>query len=179
MRDRQPETRRRQGQTTRIPLAGEMAPDFTLVSTTSEHVRVSDYRGRLNLILVLCGKGDSDKVRSLLGQISKQYSEFTAEEAQVLAVVEGAEVQAEHLKQDQNLPFPVLMDPQSHAHNLARVLTPGSGASPVVLVLDRFGEVRHVCRVEESASADTAAILDWVRFINSECPECGVPEWPT
>jgi len=85
-----------------------MVPDFILVSTTRARVRISDYRGRRNLILVLCGKGDSDKIRSLLGQISKRYSEFATEEAQVLAVVQGAEFQAEHLKQSQSFPFPVL-----------------------------------------------------------------------
>ena len=30
-----------------------------------------------------------------------------------------------------------------------------------------------------SALPGAKEILDWLVFINIQCPECGVPEWPT
>ena len=46
-----------QGQTVRLPLAGEIMPHLTFVSASGERVRVFDYRRRRNLVLIFGGVG--------------------------------------------------------------------------------------------------------------------------
>lgn len=161
-----------QGQTVQLPVPGEIMPDFTLLSTGGESVRISDYRGRRNLILIFTGTGDCETVRRLLRQFSEIYSEFISEEAQVLAVVRGPSNRAEQLERSDALSFPVLADEDGHAHLRVGVLVPDQNCTIVVFVVDRYGETRHVFRAEESRVGLTPrGALDWIRYINLECPE--------
>lgn len=155
-----------------VPLVGEIVPDFALFSTGGARVRISDYRGKRNLALIFCGTGCSESVRSLLCQVSELYSEFVAEEAEVFAVVRGAGPEAEHLERSCALPFHVLVDKEKHAHDLFGAPSLGRDSLPVVCVVDRYGEVRHVLRgAQVQGSCAAQDILEWVRYINLECPE--------
>lgn len=166
------ESRDIKNQITPLPVPGEIMQDFTLGSTRGTRVRLSDYRGRRNVILVFSGRGNSEMIRGLLQQVSEQYPEFVSEEAQVLAVVQGAKSGAEHLEQNRDLPFLILTDEESLVHNMAGALKSGEDYTPVVYIIDRYGEIRHVFRSEQSGPVCTAVeILDWVRYINLECPE--------
>jgi hypothetical protein len=48
-----------------------------------------------------------------------------------------------------------------------------------VCIADRYGEVyfSEFCSDISCTSADN--VLEWLRFIESQCPECGVSEWPS
>lgn|SRR5574337_1306340 len=164
------ETDRRQDQTTGILLPGGMMPDLAFVSATGRRLRISDYRGRRNLVVVFCGNGKSNAARNLLEQIFRSYSEFESEEAQALAVVQAAGQPPGNFVQGGACPFPVLYDEGGHGHELAGVSAADSDA-PVVLVVDRFGEIRHAGRAGQPGSINAEDVLDWVRYINLECPE--------
>jgi hypothetical protein len=63
------------------------------------------------------------------------------------------------------------------AHETALVVTdePIAGLeAPAVLIADRWGEVQHVAGTgrPEAALPDAAALLEWLRFVQSQCPEC-------
>jgi len=46
-------------------------------------------------------------------------------------------------------------------------------------ITDRFGEVFAVYRAAEGqAMPSVREIVEWLSFINSQCPECSPPEWP-
>lgn len=155
-------------QTTRPPSVGEMMPDFALVSMNGSRVRISDYRGRRNLVLIFCVSGNSKETCSLLQDVSGRRSEFEGEEAQVLVIVLKTDDQAELRR---NLPFPVQQGEGDHAHELAGVDANEKDFRPVIYVVDRYGEIRHICRQEMPSCANVGAILEWVRYINLECPE--------
>jgi len=158
--------------TSQYPAPGEMMPDFELVATNDTHVRVSDYRGRRHLVLIFIGLGNSDTARDLLRRFSKQYAEFDREDAQVLVIVRGDKVRAENLGPDGSFPFPVLLDDGSRVHDMVGASKPEAECRPVVCLIDRYGEFRQEFRAEGLPAADTVeAILDWVRYINLECPE--------
>lgn len=154
--------------TNRFLSAGEMMPDFALVSMNGRRVRISDYRGRSNLVLVFCARGNSKETRSFLRQVFEQRWEFEGEEAQVLVIVRQSKDLSDILK---DLPFPVLRDKEGHAHDLAGVAANERNFRPVIYVVDRYGEIRHVCRAGDASHTGAGAILDWVRYINLECPE--------
>lgn len=154
------------------PLVGEIVPEFTLLSTAGAYVRASDYRGKRNLILIFCGAVNSASARRVVHQVSELNAEFVAEEAKVFAVVQGAGDEAEDLDGSCNPPFPILLDKDWHAHELFGVRSSEQHSLPAVCVVDRFGELRHVSRAAGSQpSGFVRDILEWVRYINLECPE--------
>lgn len=154
------------------PLVGQIIPEFTLLSTAGTCVRLSDYRGKRNLILIFCGAGDSASVRCVVRQVSELYGEFVAEEAEVFALVQGASDKAEDLERSCNPVFPVLPDQERRAHELFGVQSSERQRFPAVCIIDRFGELRDVSRPAESQRSSFARdILEWVRYINLECPE--------
>lgn len=155
-------------QATRPPSAGEMMPDCTLVSMNGKRIRVSDYRGRRNLVLIFCARDNSKEIRSFLRQVFEQRSEFEGQEVQMLVIVLDADEKSEFLL---NLPFQVVRDEKGHAHDLAGVAGNEKDFRPVVYVVDRYGEIQHVWRDIDASCANVATILDWVRYINLECPE--------
>jgi|YelNatPaOPRAMG01_1025707.scaffolds.fasta_scaffold38185_3 peroxiredoxin len=147
--------------------AGEIMPDFTLASNRGQFIRISDYRGRSNLVLIFCEDGKSEATRSFLRQASQRLFQFEDEEAELLAVV-----QAESLpEQFANLSFSALLDAKGHAHQLAGFAHGGELLPPLVYVIDRFGEIRSVFYSKETPEADVSSVLEWVRYINLECPE--------
>jgi len=154
------------------PLVGEIVPEITLLSTAGACIRASDYRGKRNLILIFCGAVNSAPVRRVVRQVSELYAEFEAEEAEVFAMVQGAGDEAEDLDRSCNPPFPILLDKDRHAHELFGVRSSQQHSLPAICVIDRFGEVRHVSRAAGSQPSGFARdILEWVRYINLECPE--------
>ncbi len=172
MLDTNPSLSRVQSPPAQIPVPGEIMPDLNLISTGRANVRISNYRSRRNLILIFSGTGYSETVRRLLRNFSEIYSEFVSEEAQVLAVVQGSRDRAEQLERSDAISFPVLADEDGHAHIRVGVLGPEQNCTPVVYVVDRYGEIRHVSRAEESRAGLTPGeALDWIRYINLECPE--------
>ena len=154
------------------PLVGEIVPELTLLSTAGASVRVSDYRSKRNLILIFCGAVNSASARRVVRRVSELYAEFVAEEAEVFAVVQGAGDEAEDLDGSCNPPFPILLDKDRHAHELFGIRSSEQHSLPAVCVVDRFGELRHVSRAAGSQPSGFARdILEWVRYINLECPE--------
>ncbi|WP_243028221.1 peroxiredoxin family protein [Thermus albus] len=74
------------------------------------------------------------------------------------------EAQAYLLSQEvRESPLPLLLDPEG---KLIQVI-PEQGA----LIADAFLEVYHLGPVR-----DAGEILEWVRFVGSQCPECVLPE---
>jgi hypothetical protein len=48
---------------------------------------------------------------------------------------------------------------------------------PAICISDRYGEVYFSAFFADTApSADN--VLEWLRYIEIQCPECGVSEWP-
>lgn len=155
-------------QTLEFPSVGELMIDFILFSMDGDRLRISDFRGRSNLVLIFCASGNSKETRNFLQEVSGLRSEFEGEEAQVLVIVLMSDDQAELHR---NLPFPVLQDENGYAHELAGVAVNKRDFRPVIYVIDRYGEIRHICRQGVPSCANAGAILEWVRYINLECPE--------
>lgn len=154
---------------------GDLLPDIALPLLDGRLIRLADYRGRSNLVIVLVGHGEDRNVLRLLDEMAAKHSEFAAEESAVLAIVskDGA------LKAESRWPFMVLADDEGRAHRLFDAVDTHGRLSPAVFVADRYGEIYATYRSEEGHGLpSTEEILRWLFFINSQCPECGVPDWP-
>lgn len=162
-----------------LPSKGRRLMDFELVSSGEEHVMLSDYRGRRNLVLIFCD--DSEECRNLLSALAARYQELRTQEAEVLAIVHLSSIQPREmkLKQRSALPYPVLSDPGGSTHQSVSARDAQGKDAAAVYVTDRFGEIFAIYRTLEGTRLPSVPdILSWLEFINSQCPECEAPEWP-
>jgi hypothetical protein len=115
---------------------------------------LADYRGLVNLVIVFAG----ENTRALLHDMAQQPRQFHNADSQVLVIAPGASEMPE-------TPFTVLIDEQ------ARLLTTLSPAC--VVIADRYEEI--ITRYADSPS--TADVLDYLEYLELQCPECGHIEW--
>lgn len=155
-----------------VPRIGYRLRDFMLRNSAGAEVRLSDYRGRSNLILIF---GTLSAQRSIvIGDLAAQYQSIREEQAEVLLI---SPTLVEEPQRPAQLPFPVLMDPGRQFYT-EYGLQPNRDLISGIFIADRFGELAASYVGSETANATPASILKWLEFINSQCPECEPPEWP-
>jgi peroxiredoxin len=161
------------------PAKGQLIRDFTLTSTLGQPISLSDYRGRSNLVLVFVGGGDSSPDLKILAEIAADYGRLIDEQTQVLAIMQCTQAKAVRIKEQANLPFPLLVDEDGRIHRPAGAADNYGHPATAIYITDRFGEVFAVYRAAEGHTMpDLQEIVTWLAFINSQCPECSSPEWP-
>jgi hypothetical protein len=47
-----------------------------------------------------------------------------------------------------------------------------------ICIADRYGEVYFSEFCSDTACTSADNVMEWLRFIEIQCPECGVAEWP-
>jgi peroxiredoxin len=161
-----------------IARRGEVLPGFMLPDIDGSSVSLESYRGRTNLVVVFAGQRmDESPLAVLLEELVARREEFTLEAAQVLVAVTSRPAA---VPQHGRWAFPVLVDDGGHIHRNVGATDAEGRPAPAVFVTDRF---REICAAylpgHGSALPGAKEILDWLVFINIQCPECGVPEWPT
>ena len=162
------------------PGKGQLIRDFTLTSTVGQSVSLSDYRGRSNLLLVFAEGEDCSPDLKILAGIAADYGRLLDEQTQVLAIMQCPLELATRLKKQANLPFPLLVDEDGRIHRSVGAADNDGHPATAIYITDRFGEVFAVYRAAEGQPMpDLQEIVSWLAFINSQCPECGPPEWPT
>jgi len=116
------------------------APDFTLLSSTGENVRLAEQRGQvvmLNFWASWCGP--CRKEMPLLDDMSKRYS--AAGFILYGVNVEEDNTDAKKLIKELGVSFPILYDTESKASSLYNV-----DAMPTTVVIDKKGEIRYINR---------------------------------
>lgn len=159
------------------PEPREMIPDFTLASSDGMATRISDFRGRRNLVLMFADDPASEAWLELASALARRETDLIREEAEVLIVLRASVAEVAEIKTKEKLPFRVLADREGAIHTLFGV---GADAmrAPVIYLTDRFGEIVSIQPAAQALPLPAAReILDWLSFINSQCPECGAPHW--
>lgn len=160
-----------------LPSKGRRLRDFELISALGRHIQLSDYRGRCNLVLIFADNRPG--TTKLLLEAAQQYTEIQGQEAELLAVVRQSPAQAAAMKQQLKLPYPVLADADGCIHRQVGAVDPQEHVAPAAYITDRFGEVFGIYRTRDGQTLPPVAeILNWLEFINHQCPECEAPEWP-
>ncbi|HEY6158197.1 MAG TPA: redoxin domain-containing protein [Gemmatimonadales bacterium] len=155
---------------------GELLPGFMLPTIDGSSVSMESYRGRTNLVVVFAGDMiDESPVAVLLEELVRRREQLTVEGAQVLVVVTAQPA----VPRRGRWAFPVLVDNGAHMHRSLGATDAVGRPAPAVFVTDRFREI-YAAYLPGQGSALPGAqeISDWLVFINIQCPECGVPEWP-
>jgi peroxiredoxin len=157
---------------------GEVFPGFTLPAIDGSSVSLERYRGRANLVVVFAGdKMDESPVTVMLEQLVARTEELTVEATQMLVAVTS---QPAAVRQCGRWTFPVLVDEGAHIHRSVGATDVAGRPAPAVFVTDRFREIFAAYLPGPGSTLPGAKeILEWLVFTNIQCPECGVPEWPT
>jgi peroxiredoxin len=163
-----------------IPAAarrGEIFPAFTLQGVEGPPVALEAYRARTNLVLVFgADEAGRSPVTGLLGELVAQSHTLRTEVAQVVVVVSSPPAADLPLGQER---FPVVLDEGARVHREAGATDAAGNPAPAVFVTDRFREIFAAYLPEHGSALPTAQeIIEWLVFINIQCPECGAPEWP-
>jgi peroxiredoxin len=160
-----------------LPAKGYQLPNFRLISALGRPVQLSDYRGRCNLVLVFMD--DRRETAELLSEIAARHAEFKNEEAQVVAIAQLPPEECSRTNDRLEFPYPLLLDEDGRIHREFGASDTQGGAAAAVYVTDRYAEVVGIYRTRDGQALPTAIdILNWLEFINSQCPECEPPEWP-
>lgn len=159
------------------PTRGYRLREFTLTSADGKQVHLSDYRGRSDLVMLLAGKAEPACV--LLAELGHHYSQLREAEAQVLAVFEGSRQEAAGVAENLVLPFPLFVDEDGSVHRQLGATDSEGRPAPALYITDRYGEVFAAYRSAAGQGLPRAdEVLNWLAFINSQCPECEPPDWP-
>ncbi len=146
---------------------GLCLPDVAYVTSTGEQRRLSDFKDRKNLLIILAGEDCS----GLISSLAAANEEISRNEGHVIAVLPRL------LPEAAAWPFDVVVDA---AGAVRRALSSGlSEPRLTVFVTDRWGEVVFTSKASRGDVAPTVdALLEWLRFVDQQCPECFPPEWP-
>jgi peroxiredoxin Q/BCP len=124
---------------------GDPAPDFELTSGDGHLVRLSDYRGKSEIVLFFYPKDDSPACTAEACSFRDSYEDFLDAGAVVIGV--SADPPGEHkaFAGKHRLPFPLLTDADGSLRSRFGVpKTLGLIPGRVTYLIDRAGVVRHV-----------------------------------
>ncbi len=125
--------------------AGEHAPDFTLSNQHGETVRLADFRGRQNVLLIFYPWAFSGVCGGELADLQKHHAEFENDQVAVLTVSTDAMYALRAFADREGFAFPMLSDfwPHGAVASTYGVLDDGLGvALRGTFVIDRDGVVR-------------------------------------
>lgn len=163
--------------TDELPKTGVRFPDFELPTECGCPMRLSDLRGRSDAVIVFTD--DRSVTEKLLVEVADHYVAFKNEEAAVIAVIRGSTEECARLRERLRLPFAVLPDFSGSVYRLVGANDNQGHAAAALYVTDRYGEVFASFRTRDGQTLPSVSeILEWLEFVNIQCPECEPPEWP-
>lgn len=137
-----------------------LIPNYTGTNSRGETVQLHDYRRQKNLVAILTGAKEYSSLTPLLAELAARYDEFKTEEAEIVLMLRKGTVEP---GDGHTLPFPAL------------VMKDDQDAPPpatAVYVADRFGELFATYQLTAEASLPAPDdLLEWLRFIELQCPE--------
>jgi mycoredoxin-dependent peroxiredoxin len=125
---------------------GAEAPDFLLKDQNNEEVRLSDYRGRKNVLLVFYPLAFTGTCQGELGELRDNLDDFVTDRVQVLTVSVDSPYSHKVWAEREAYEFPLLADfwPHGAVAQAYGVFNPERGyANRGTFVIDREGVIRY------------------------------------
>jgi len=161
-----------------FPSKGHLLRDFSLETASRKRINLSDYRGRASLVLVF--PGDEDGSSKLLSDLAIHDVEIKRQEAEALVISWPGHDRVQDTADQAHVPYAVLMDRDGRLHDRFGAVDVQGRTCSAVYIIDRFAEVFAVYRKRDGQKLPTfTEIISWLEFVNSQCPECEAPEWPS
>lgn len=146
---------------------GDFAPDFVLKDQHDHLVRLSDYRGKSNVVLYFYPKDDTPGCTAEAKCFRDKYEIFKDYAAEVIGV--SSDSTSDHIKfaGKYSLPFVLLSDPGGKVRELYGIqrtffMIPGR----VTFVIDKYGVIRHIFSSQFQASRHIDEALEVLRKLD-------------
>lgn len=144
---------------------GRPAPVFTLPDLHGEPVSRTAHRGRRHLAILFL-PGVDLSAREYLHDLRDRYGDLGEAGGTMLAVVSDPAASGEGLAAAlEDLPFPVLLDPQGAA---ARRYLP-DGARHGLFILDRYGKLHAQWALTAPPLPAIDEIVEWFTVLEHQC----------
>lgn len=126
---------------------GSFAPDFKLHATNGQEIALSDFRGKMNVIVFFIRETTCPQCRTHVAQLGRMYDQFREAGAEIIVIL-GEDVEKSKGYADGiGLPFPILSDPDRavyHLYELEKYFLLFQRTAS--LVVDKQGIVRYLKR---------------------------------
>ncbi len=125
---------------------GEQAPDFVLKDQNNQEIRLSDFRGSKNVLLVFYPLAFTGTCQGELCQVRDNIGDFQSATVQVLAISVDSVYSHKVWAEREGYDFPLLSDfwPHGEVAHAYGVFNPAKGfANRGTFVIDREGIVRY------------------------------------
>ena len=155
---------------------GDDLPGVTLPDAGGAAVSLESHRGHRNLAVVLAaGLINERPISALSHELLSRTGERPVEGARVPVVVTEPRIAGRRVASG----FLTLLGDGGRIHRAVGATDTAGRPAPVVLVTGRLREICAACVQGRAPGVPSAqAVREWRVFINMQCPECGVPEWP-
>lgn len=133
---------------------GDMAPDFTLPSTTGQPVKLSDFKGKKNVVLAFYPAAFTGGCTKEMQGYQLNLEKFEGTDAQVFGISTDNTPSQRRFAEDLKVTFPMLSDfAKREVSKQYGVLMPERGiANRATFVVDKEGRIQHI--EEGSAAVD-------------------------
>jgi len=142
---------------------GDLAPDFTLPATLEDTVSLSQYRGRVNVVLVFYPFDWSPVCSLQLPGIQANLPHFRELNAQVLGISVDSRHSHKAFAEHLGLEFPLLSDYDKVVCQAYGVLRPNGSSERALFVVDRLGVIRYAHVNPVGEVPDNKPVLDALR----------------
>ena len=151
---------------------GQCLPDVHFITVDSQQTSLSSFKGRYNLLLVATTNPDSP----FLDALGRRQAEIAQRGTVTIAFLACAQEGALRARQRGGWPFLVVSGRDGS-------VTRRFGFVPqdalTVCITDRWAEVFYISNLPvSSGDAQVDECLNWLDFIEHQCPECFPSEWP-
>jgi peroxiredoxin Q/BCP len=150
---------------------GLSAPDFQARLTTGEEVRLSDFRGRKNVVLFFYPKDFTPGCTAEACSLRDNYDEIRRYDAVIFGVSPDSEASHEQFIRRHRLPFPLISDRDGAVARAYGASGRLGGLLPgikrVTFVIDRAGVIRAVIHHEFLIRKHLESILEALQRLAS------------
>jgi peroxiredoxin len=150
-----------------LKLGARRLPDVKLASAPGGLPTPLRPPGRVSPVLGLVDGADCDACRAWLHRLAAVSANIGEWDGRVIVVVPAPLDQAIQIADDATKSFTILADPD-------RTLAARLGISaPALVIADQYGEIHHAAPAGEAHHLpDPAEVVDWLRYLSIQCPEC-------
>lgn len=148
---------------------GDSAPDFELASSTGEMVKLSQYKGKKNVVLFFYPKDETAGCTAEACSFRDSYEDFLDAGAEVLGISSDSLDAHRRFKGKHGLPMQLLSDRGGKVRKAFGIkanwiVVPGR----VTYVIDKKGIIRHIFDSQVLAIKHVSEALDTIKKLQKE-----------
>lgn len=148
----------------------ETLPEASLVNQHGQRVSLRDLKRIKQAAIFFFHGGDCATCRQKLREFAGSADRYAEIPAAVIAVSLDAQADLAVLARELNLGFTLAHDPEGKLSDHFAPADPRTGERiPCCVVVDAFGEIFTVLHGEDAV--EQSEILNWMDFIDIQCPE--------